>query len=96
MKLVGATNWFIRWPFLTEGIIIGVVGAMLPFVIIAYGYHIAYSTLGRYLFGGRIPLDSDNPTGTNTGAGHVWARYCDWCMGGYHVRPEVLEDFYAP
>ena len=27
MKLVGATNWFIRWPFVIEGIICGLVGA---------------------------------------------------------------------
>lgn len=27
MKLVGATNWFIRWPFFLEGMIIGLVGA---------------------------------------------------------------------
>ena len=56
MKLVGATNWFIRWPFLTEGIIIGVVGAMLPFVIIAYGYHIAYSRLGGTFLAVAFPL----------------------------------------
>lgn len=29
MKLVGATNWFIRWPFVIEGIICGLVGAAL-------------------------------------------------------------------
>jgi cell division transport system permease protein len=29
MKLVGATNWFIRWPFVIEGIICGLVGAVL-------------------------------------------------------------------
>ena len=28
MKLVGATNWFIRWPFVIEGIIVGAVGAV--------------------------------------------------------------------
>ena len=26
MKLVGATNWFIRWPFLLEGLFLGVLG----------------------------------------------------------------------
>ena len=25
MKFIGATNWFIRWPFLVEGIIIGII-----------------------------------------------------------------------
>ena len=29
MKLVGATNWFIRWPFVIEGIICGLMGAVL-------------------------------------------------------------------
>jgi cell division transport system permease protein len=27
MRLVGATNWFIRWPFIIEGIVVGLVGA---------------------------------------------------------------------
>ncbi|HEX4733235.1 MAG TPA: permease-like cell division protein FtsX [Thermoleophilaceae bacterium] len=29
MKLVGATNWFIRWPFVIEGVIVGVMGGVL-------------------------------------------------------------------
>jgi cell division transport system permease protein len=29
MKLVGATNWFIRWPFVIEGIIVGFIGGVL-------------------------------------------------------------------
>ncbi len=29
MKLVGATNWFIRWPFVIEGVICGLIGAVL-------------------------------------------------------------------
>jgi cell division transport system permease protein len=28
MKLVGATNWFIRWPFVIEGVICGIAGAV--------------------------------------------------------------------
>lgn len=30
MKYVGATDWFIRWPFIIEGIIIGLIGAIIP------------------------------------------------------------------
>ncbi|MDO4531601.1 MAG: permease-like cell division protein FtsX [Bacillota bacterium] len=33
MKYVGATDWFIRWPFIIEGIIIGLMGAIVPLLI---------------------------------------------------------------
>ncbi len=33
MKYVGATDWFIRWPFVIEGIIIGIVGAAIPIIV---------------------------------------------------------------
>lgn len=38
MKYVGATNWFIRGPFLTEGIIIGMISALLSSGIVAFIY----------------------------------------------------------
>jgi cell division transport system permease protein len=34
MKLVGATNWFIRWPFVIEGIICGLIGAALSVALL--------------------------------------------------------------
>ena len=33
MKYVGATDWFIRWPFIIEGINIGLIGAILPMLV---------------------------------------------------------------
>ena len=39
MKYIGATDWFIRWPFIIEGIIIGLVGAVVSFVITGYLYN---------------------------------------------------------
>jgi cell division transport system permease protein len=34
MKLVGATNWFIRWPFLIEGVTVGLFGALAATVVV--------------------------------------------------------------
>jgi len=42
MKLVGATNWFIRWPFLFEGIWLGILGSIIPIGVVATGYYYAY------------------------------------------------------
>lgn len=38
MKLVGATNSFIRWPFFIEGALLGIVGSMIPVALLLYGY----------------------------------------------------------
>ena len=34
MKLVGATDWFIRWPFVIEGVVVGAAGAFLAIVVL--------------------------------------------------------------
>ena len=39
MKFVGATNGFIRLPFIVEGILIGTIGAVVTFVILSGGYY---------------------------------------------------------
>lgn len=46
MKLIGATNVFVRTPFLIEGIVIGLVGAIIPLVVLFFGYKklVAYVT----------------------------------------------------
>ncbi len=38
MKLVGATNWFVRWPFMLEGMICGVLGAIGAVVVMFISY----------------------------------------------------------
>ncbi len=38
MKFVGATDWFIRWPFIIEGVIIGILGALVAFALVSWGY----------------------------------------------------------
>ncbi len=37
MKLVGATDWFIRWPFVLEGTILGALGGILAILLLAVG-----------------------------------------------------------
>lgn len=34
MKYIGATNWFVRWPFLIEGAIVGLIGAVIAFFVV--------------------------------------------------------------
>ena len=38
MKLIGATNVFVRAPFIIEGVIIGAVGSAIPLVLLYYMY----------------------------------------------------------
>ena len=56
MRLVGASNIAIKLPFLFEGFIIGIIGAIIPVCITIYGYVILYSRLHGKLFSNLIML----------------------------------------
>lgn len=47
MKLVGATNWFIRWPFFVEGVLLGAIGSIIPIIVIIGGYQYIYESFGK-------------------------------------------------
>lgn len=51
MKLIGATDYFVRSPFIVEGILIGLIGSVLPLVILylMYGKVIGY-IMNRFVF----------------------------------------------
>ncbi len=49
MKYVGATDWFIRWPFIIEGIIIGLVGAFVPVMLGMPIYARVISSIYNYI-----------------------------------------------
>lgn len=40
MKYVGATNSFIRWPFIVEGILIGVISALISIMLLGIAYNL--------------------------------------------------------
>ncbi|MBS4174128.1 permease-like cell division protein FtsX [Bacillus sp. FJAT-49736] len=61
MKLVGATNWFIRWPLVMEGIWLGVLGSILPILIISVGYYYAHKIIAPRLAGQFIQILNFNP-----------------------------------
>ena len=52
MKFIGATNWFIRWPFMVEGIVIGLISAILSFGIVYGGYYYVSVSFYHVLGGG--------------------------------------------
>jgi len=45
MRYIGATNWFIRWPFVIEGLVLGVLGALFAASVLAWGYYLAVRAL---------------------------------------------------
>lgn len=50
MRLVGTSNSTIKLPFLFEGLIIGVIGSILPIILTIYGYLILYEKTGGIIF----------------------------------------------
>jgi cell division transport system permease protein len=52
MKLVGATNWFIRGPFMLEGLICGLGGSILAVVLLVIGKELALPSILPHIGGG--------------------------------------------
>ncbi len=56
MKLVGATDSFIRWPFFLEGLWLGIIGSILPIILIWITYYNAYQYIAPRLAGNFIQI----------------------------------------
>lgn len=50
MKFVGATDWFIRWPFIIEGMIIGFVGSLLASLLLYFLYKSIFGYIVSTMF----------------------------------------------
>lgn len=58
MKSVGATDWFIRMPFLVEGIVIGLAAGIISFGLVSYIYSAATSAISSIMSSGTLPYMS--------------------------------------
>ena len=80
MKYVGATNWFIRWPFLLEGMFMGFVGALIAAVALFKMYDAA-----------QVKIYSTWPSFPSCQAGPLWSTSVPvlWLLAPLSGLPEV-------
>lgn len=50
MKFVGATDWFIRWPFIIEGMFMGLAGGIIAFGVVYSAYRLVYADVTQSMF----------------------------------------------
>lgn len=60
MRMVGASNWYIRLPFMLEGVFIGILGSIVPLLILSIGYIYVFNASADF-FAGVITLRSPMP-----------------------------------
>ena len=61
MRLVGASNFTVKTPFIIEGMILGIFGSVIPIVIATYGYIAFYNHFDGYLYSRLIKLIQPEP-----------------------------------
>ena len=64
MKLVGATNWFIRVPFMLEGMVQGIVGASAAFAVVALVRNLLAGAVGQNTLGNQLLPPAGDVLGT--------------------------------
>ena len=93
MKLIGATNVFVRAPFIIEGVIIGAVGSAIPLVLLYYMYDkILTYVAGRFkVVTTLFAFVSQQDTVQDYGTGRTCARYRCWSGRKYSYHKKALE-----
>lgn len=61
MRMVGASNWYIRIPFMIEGILIGILGAIVPCLCLYFGYNFMFSQMQGVFFSSMMTLRAPYP-----------------------------------
>lgn len=61
MRMVGASNWYIRIPFMLEGMLIGLFGSIIPIIVLIYGYQMIYDYAGGALLSAMLALKEPMP-----------------------------------
>ena len=61
MRLVGASNFTIKMPFVIEGMVLGIVGSIIPILMIIYGYYAGYNHFDGQLYSPLIKLIKPEP-----------------------------------
>ncbi len=92
MRLVGAKNGYIRWPFFLEGGWIGLIGSIVPILILTYGYSQVYGLAAPYLLQSNLELLASKPN-------HMDFRYhdgrwwlLDWFVGFGYFNASFLKN----
>jgi cell division transport system permease protein len=79
MKYLGATNWFVRFPFLIEGMVLGLLGSLLAAALVYTGYLSLVEHMARAM--PFIPLVSDGQVIFRLLAGLVGLGLCIGALG---------------
>lgn len=61
MRLVGASNFTIKTPFIIEGMFLGLLGSIIPIIMIVFGYPALYEKMNGYVFTPLVNLINPNP-----------------------------------
>lgn len=61
MRLVGASNFTIKMPFVIEGMVLGLIGSIIPVIITMYGYFAVYNHFDGQLFSPLLKLIKPEP-----------------------------------